>query len=368
MNHMDPWSRDTLTETLRRSYGKGANDDLEEPLRFVFGVVDLARTRYHLFGETTGDRPTIFLLHPADPNSLPPGRIVVRRVPMLHEGREDIGGRVWFVNHVVNEGVFVELDDGEDIGSTFEWLRGIEGMGDIPAVVIDLRDHGLVANFYRKGLSNPTANERADLRKATLSLDEVREVLDGIHTTSLCTPDAQGHIGSTWKDSRSRLPVREAELAVQRTVKVGLQGKYLGVFNVVAEQPGPSGRFDLMVEQFDALDRTSLTRHVLLELKVLRSRTHTGTQVREAQNGKAIEDGVRQAAVYRDERNVRSAALCCYDMRDEFVGEEMFSDVRDAAAAARVELWSWHLFSSSKAYREAKFSCGYDPAAGAGQG
>ena len=71
---------------------------------------------------------------------------------------------------------------------------------------------------------------------------EVREALDAIYLTDLRTPAAQGSVVTTWHDASKLVPVHQAELTVQKILKVGLTQRFLGSFQVLEEQPAPSGR------------------------------------------------------------------------------------------------------------------------------
>lgn len=350
------WSRTSLLETLRTRYGVGSDAGLPEDLRFVRGVVDLARTRYAVNGETVADQPIVFLLHPKDPIGGRGGRELSKRIPMLDEGRHPMAGRIWLVNHVVNEGVSLHLDPSEDDTDIFEFIKVEMGLGDHPAAVLDLRDQKFVARFYPDGLNSPSNAQRQDLAKANLTTAEVYEVLDGIYQNELCTPEAQGHVGTTWLNAAEGIPIKEAELMVQRVLKVGLTARYLGVFSILQEQPSPSGRYDLMIEQPDPLDRTTSTKHVVLELKVLREKTNTGNPVGASVTEKALRKGLKQAAIYRDKREARTAALCVYDMRKVPLEiSEVFHGLVKKAERRSVDLWAWHLFRSPDDYRDHEF-------------
>ena len=120
-----------------------------------------------------------------------------------------------------------------------------------------------------------------------------------------------------------------------------------------AEQTQASGRLDLEVEERDWTDASTIVRHAILELKVLKSFTSGGVPIGDADVGTRIVEGIKQAASYRIERDARHSALCCFDMRKTFTAEECFTKVMSRAKRLRVKLCVWHLFSSAKAYRDA---------------
>ena len=91
----------------------------------------------------------------------------------------------------------------------------------------------------------------------------------------------------------------------------------------------------------------------ILELKVLRSFSSTGTPYSENKMKKHVKDGVEQAGMYRTEHEPRTAALCCFDMRKEDTEQKCFKHVKDLAITLKVALHRWYLYSSAKKAREA---------------
>jgi len=87
-------------------------------------------------------------------------------------------------------------------------------------------------------------------------------------------------------------------------------------------------------------------------LKVLRSFGSTGSTYSESETLTWVEDGLKQAVAYRDERGVLSAALCCFDMRCDVTGDACFAHVASDAIKLNVLLRCYHLFATSKDYRD----------------
>lgn len=102
------------------------------------------------------------------------------------------------------------------------------------------------------------------------------------------------------------------------------------------------------------LNRTNITRHAVLELKVLRSFFFGGKPVTDTETKGWIAEGVVQAAEYRDDRSALAAALCCFDMRKGDSLETCFTHVTDEAKKRNVTLRRWHIHNSAKAFRKAK--------------
>jgi hypothetical protein len=345
------WTPDDMQRSFSSSYGLGADDDLPDELRFARGVAELARLR-HLRGDRSATQPTVFLLHPKSPVTGLDSRAVSERVPMLDEGDHPIAGRVWLVNQVVNDGVFVDLLPDEGRSEVFEFICAEPACAEVPAVVLIMDDDKLVARFYPSGLADRANVFRSELDGGTLPCSDVLDVVDQIWLSELVTPEAQGQVITTWEDAVNLIPVRRPEGVVQKLVKTGLTARYAGAFNVHQELTSEAGRFDLLIEQQNPQDRSQITRHVLLELKVLKDNTSKGSPVASSKNKTAIKKGIRQAATYRDSWNVRAAALCCFDMREQVLGDGAFEGFEQKALMRSVELWVRHIYGSSEKYRE----------------
>ncbi len=110
------------------------------------------------------------------------------------------------------------------------------------------------------------------------------------------------------------------------------------------------GRLDLEIDE-KSLNGTSVIRHAILELKVLRSYGSTGKQVTDKYTLEWVEKGVAQAYTYREDRSALASALCCFDMRLNNTGEKCFSHVLDLASRLKVELKLWYIYATSEKYR-----------------
>ena len=156
-----------------------------------------------------------------------------------------------------------------------------------------------------------------------------------------------------WKNSGGHWPREDAEALVQSHLKAGLTLRF-PYCRVRHEQTQTAGRTDLEIEQFNPLDRSSVTYQAILELKVLRSFRHKGAKVSDGETKEAIREGVRQAASYRKVKAARWSALCCFDMRGSDTGDEAcFAHVQESADAEDVTLKRWFLYASPAEYRQA---------------
>jgi hypothetical protein len=272
---------------------------------------------------------------------------------MLDNGLTALGGSMWFVNYAVTEGVSVGLLPEDNDGSLFEILRVELNLGNLPAAVVETRSGAFELRYFPKGIDRPELAQMTDLSKKTISPAEVHETLESIYARDLCSPSAQTGGTSPWEDASNLIPSETAELRIQRALKVGL-GEHFKGFVVRQEQTQISGRLDLEIEEPHSDDPSTVTRHMLLELKVLRGKHSGGGAVANSVNLAAIVDGLDQAREYRDERNVRASALCCYDMRATPSGDASFAHVKADAENWNVDLWLWHLFHTDKEYRQSR--------------
>ena len=101
-------------------------------------------------------------------------------------------------------------------------------------------------------------------------MEDVLDVVDRVYETSLVTPSAQSKTGKLWKRAGTFWASERAEDLVQMYLRTGLATAFPSCI-VRAEQTQATGRLDLEVEEPDASDRSVVTRHALLELKVLRA-------------------------------------------------------------------------------------------------
>lgn len=349
---LGPWANANLARTAHEHAGIGATSDLPDDVRFISGIVQLVRTRLARTSEAPDPlQPAVFLLEPV-PRALQEGPSP-KRAPMLESGTEPLNGRLWFVGAAVISGHYVPVGECDD-DSLFQLVTSALELGNVPAVLFDPKAGIPEVRFYPSGLGNPEDRRKLPLNEPNISLERLLEAIRHIHDHNFITPDAQPTATKLWKDSDRWWPVENAEAIIQSILKAGLTSAFPAC-TVRHEQPSIPGRVDLEIEEHDALDRSVIVRHAVLELKVLRSFRSTGTSVAAGETEEWIEAGVRQAAAYREDKGARNAALCCFDMRRENTGESCFDHVLGLAARGQVELWRWFLFASSAHYRSARF-------------
>lgn len=337
------WTDDELLETAHQSFGLGADESLPDTLRFLVGVTRVIRKRRQQDVEGTDALPAIFLLRPGAPKVSG----TVEYQPMLDKGATPIGSRLWFVGPIAAAGNAIEIEEWTDQGA-FQ-LAGEIGVDDVPAITFDPGADD-DARFYPQGLKYPDCYRVVRLSAEDLTLDDVLEIVNRLHEESLVTPTAQPKGFKLWKHQKNHWPVSNAEELIQQSLHFGLTAA-LPSCTIRSELTGVPGRTDLEIDEPDGSRPGGFVRHALLELKVLRGFGSTGASVSQTQIDEWIEDGVKQAMTYRDDKGAKSCALCCFDMRPNHVGYACFAAVKDFAAKSEVTLATWHLFSTAKAYR-----------------
>jgi hypothetical protein len=337
---------EALQQTAEQAIGAGADANLPATVRFRRSAVWLIRERLkQLAGDVEAD-PAVFLLSPAPQR--PDGQ-QAELVPMLSNGLTELGRRVWFVGPMCNSGHCHDLevwDDREAFRLVVDELR----LGDAVAVVFDPRSDPFQVRYYPNGLGEHDTCQLIQTSVGYLSIDDVLAKITEIHQDSLVTPTALGSGRRIWARSRTHYVTDNAEAVIQGCLQSSLQRAYPSC-TVRPEQPQVSGRVDLEIEEPEPDDRSRVTRHALLELKVLRSFSSGGTPKAKARTKTEISDGLTQARVYRDEKGTRAAALCCFDMRAPPDTDACFEGLRTKAREWKVTLAAWPLYASSSDYR-----------------
>lgn len=348
---LGPWANSDFAGTARTTINVGADADLPDDVRFIAGVAKLILRRLAEI-KTGADpvRPAVFFLESNAPACK--SGIMPKRVPMLDNGLTTLTGRLWFMAPVVVTGRYIELEECDD-DELFKIVTDDLLMGEVPAVVFDPRTKIPELRFYPSGLKDPVTCHKAELHKGQITLEEIFQVIDHVHRTLLVTPEAQSNAGKLWSDNMKYWPVENAEDTIQLYLRAGLTTAFPAC-TVRHEQTSVPGRLDLEIEQSDPLDRGDIVRHAILELKVLRSFSNTGKTIYTEQDAlDGIEKGVKQAATYRDDKDAKAAALCCFDMRRINTGEKCFEHVTELAKRLVVVLRRWFIYATSEQYREA---------------
>jgi hypothetical protein len=352
------WANDDLKKTSASQAGVGADAGLPDTVRFVAGVAKLVRSR-RASGAAADDvkQPAIFLLSPKFMVGTPltgTDAATPKRVPRLQAGLEAITGRIWFTPATAVTGTYIP-HNFTDLDELFRFVTDDLSLGNVPAVLYNPLEVPATLAFYEFGLLKEEEVQDSLLDQSDITLEKIFEALDVIHRENLITPEVQGKVGQLWENRDKYWPVELAEDTVQLYLKIGLTTAF-PTCTIRPEQTQATGRLDLEIEESDFQNPCAVVRHAVLELKVLRSFSSKGTSVSQNKINGWVLSGMKQAAAYRDNRNAKIAALCCFDMRSTDSGESCFDAIATPAATLKVNMRRWYLYSTSAAYRTALIS------------
>ena len=352
-DNLGPWTGADLRATAMSDVGIGADEGLPREIRFRSNVTKLVRLRLATDNKKRDvKRLAVFLLQPSPPPAA--AQMKPKRVPMLDNGREALTGRIWFVGASTASGHFTEYKKMDD-DALFTVITDHLDQPDTPAIIFDPRLSKDEIRFYPKGLRDPSSYELVPLTMVQVTIGEVLIAVDGTYKEKMITPNAQPKAGKLWKNETKWWPQKNAEDRVQMYLEIGLNSAF-PTCTIRSEQSIPEGRLDIEIIENDALDRSIITQHGILELKVLRSFSESGkTKYDDKQRKKWIKSGVAQAASYRDGKGAKWGALLCFDMCDSDVGESVcFSHVQHLSKKLSVHLKRWYLYAKSTHLRAAQ--------------
>jgi hypothetical protein len=242
------------------------------------------------------------------------------------------------------------VDDDDEL---FTFLADTLNVGDAPSIVFDPRHPEHHLRHYPLGLANLEAFEEIPLGTTEVTVDTVSAAIERTHKEKMITPLAQPKAGKLWRNQEKFWPRGDAEDRVQMYVEIALNAAF-PTCTVRPEQNIPEGRLDIEIIENDPVDQSKITQHGVLELKVLRSFRDSGAKVTKKFTCDWIRSGVEQAAAYRSSKRARWAALVCFDMRSENIGDSAcFRHVKSLAKGLEVHLRRWFMYATSKQRRSA---------------
>ncbi len=279
-------------------------------------------------------------------------------LPLFRNGLDALSQGIFLSNALLVQAYAVPLNSNN--GDIFTEVKNA-GYGNLPALVIDWRGDEPKATLFASGVENQDDLQEIYLTETEISASHLREGLEDFYNKRLRTPSLliQGHSVKVWGEKPSDgWPATRPEERIQGILMTFLMARY-SRFSVRAEVNTEDGRLDLKIFA-KLLDNTG-TKYVkniwVLELKALTDRTSTGGHVPNSVTEEAIEKGLIQAASYKDSEHVNNAALCCFDMRENDLGDEVtFANIADRAKANGIHLWRWFLHRSTEASRNTKFA------------
>lgn len=348
---LGPWKDANLRVTANADAGIGADAGVPPLVRFRSSVAKLVRRRLAVRGDAgEPNLPAVFLLIPSPPDlaaSLNP-----KRVPRLDNGMHEICGKLWFVGAGPGSGHFIPAahDDDDEL---FQFVTDTLKQGDAPAIIFDPRHPELHVRYYRNGLTDIDRFEDFPISGTEVTIEAVTAAIELTHAEKMVTPDAQPKAIQLWHNRDKWWPFENAEDRVQSYLEIALNTAF-PTCTVRPEQTMPEGRLDIEIIEHDPIDRSKVTQHGILELKVLRSFGQSGRAVTKKYTFGWIRSGVEQAAAYRDGKGAKWGALVCFDMRNEDVGDAAsFRNVRTLAKTLDVYLRRWFIYATSKQRRAA---------------
>ena len=348
---LGPWKDANLRGTAHADAGLGADAGVPTLIRFRSTIAKLVRRRLAVRGNTNEPYlASVFLLMPSPPDSAVAHG--PKRVPRLDNGMHEICGKIWFVGAGPGSGQFIPPTEDDD-DSLFLFVTDTLELGDVPAIVFDPRHPELHIRHYPNGLADLDKFEDLSIEGSDVTIETVTAAIETTHSEKMITPDAQPKALKMWFDRNKWQPFKDAEDRAQSYLEVALNTAFPTCI-IRAEQTMPEGRLDIEIIENDAINKSKIIQHGILELKVLRSFSQGGTPITNKYTRGWISSGVEQAAAYRDSKGALWGALICFDMRREDVGETpCFKHVRTLAKRHDVPLRRWFLYATSKQLRSA---------------
>jgi hypothetical protein len=340
------WESDRAALQTARLAGLGDAAGLPEDARFRTQVARLIIKREEN-ENAEFDQPAAFVLvSPEEFEDLKASRDIE---PLIHTGARRLTGRIHFVQATAIRSIVEEVN-GDDV-AMFERIAALQ-LATRPTLIYVPQKPRSTLSYYPNGCESDTGMQTISLGVETVTPEAVEEVINAAHAQHFVTPDESGPY-KIWKYPSSGTPVRLAEQGIQQLLRLGLIGRFLHC-SIRSEQPGKIGRTDLEVVDDRSGPVGTVIHHAVLELKVLRSRGETGTAVSDKDMLDHMEEGLEQAHGYARDKNSRMGILCCFDMRDQDVGDaQSFSHISSRGAELGVRLRRWYLYRSSNAWRAA---------------
>lgn len=346
--HLDlgAWQGDRALIEAAPHTAYGDIDDLPAERRFQVYVSRTVQARERRTDAETSGAAAFVLVTAEQQERLKADRSFDRTV---YTGRVRLAGRVHFMTPRAASSVFEEY--AGDANGLFNRMQELK-CDHLPAMIYDANASGSTLTYYPKGTQTDDGLAQVSLDVTPVTEAEILSVIDAVYRAELCTPDNSGPT-KIWENPAKGFPVEEAERTVQQFLRVGLAARFHWC-KIRAEQAGKLGRTDLEIVENRTGEIGTIKHHALLELKVLRSFSHSGSPYQVAVANEAVSKGVRQASSYGDENHTVLRMLCCFDMRSNDVGDSTtFAHVQTDAVTLCVSLKRWYLYRSSEHLRDA---------------
>ncbi|MCJ9749669.1 hypothetical protein MOV61_02925 [Neorhizobium sp. BETTINA12A] len=325
----------------------------DRAIRFLRKLSDLIARRWAAGEHGTG---AVFLLAEKVSDAMK-GRKGVSK-PTLVNGNDPISDGVWLVNAQVGNAhaLALEWETGASLAVVVD-----AGLGDLPAVTIDLRDKSRPPQvlFFPDGCVNLDSMLTLFLGDQPIDEGTMKGTLDDFYQNSLRTPMTvlAGHSPDRiWKDSGKGVPQARPEESIEGMLLRHLKAVFPD-HDPRAQNTTDDGYLDIAVHYADRTVQGHPARRCdwVLELKALADRT-TNDNPSSANVEEAVTKGVRQTIAYSTAENSLERALCVYDLRDVANDDETcFDHVREDATDNQIHLWRWRLMRSAEEGRKERY-------------
>ena len=256
-------------------------------------------------------------------------------------------GRLFFASADASHGHFIAVPTDE--GAVLDWLEQNE-LVDRPIVTVYRDAKEMVTR--RKGIRDSARSDAIRDKEPSATAQELLEALDLYHRSEVVTPtDCPDGV---WNCARRYIPGPEPEKSIQKALRLSLNSWFRGVVRAGTEDTTKIGRIDVRLLKKEASG--GLAYWIILELKVIKSYTSTGTSVGDSANVEAIVKGVKQAGAYRANRDAVEGMLEVYDLRQDKAKDLTTRQEVTVAAAKyspRPRINVWPMYGSAEDARNA---------------
>lgn len=215
----------------------------------------------------------------------------------------------------------------------------------LPAVVLAHRRRRMY--YFPRGLGDHNGDPvefRLDLQEPTLDWTKLEEQLRIFESECLNTQEVLKQI---WAEYGKWYPIKEAELAIHDYLVVALRMVFRD-YTTMSEVNLPNGRVDIGLQPRNLTE----ARRALLELKVLRTFSHTGDTTYTKPTWVSILDAGRtQATQYARQFGAEIRVLCTYDMRKDKT-QDVLNEASTACTGDGVSFLASPVHNNVKAVRE----------------
>lgn len=232
-----------------------------------------------------------------------------------------------------------------DFQKTCQEIASDSDLCPLPAVILGRKPGCMV--YYRAGLLDEIDSSiEIDLNKVESTLNEgtLLGALDVFAAEQLNSQEMRRQL---WDDASKFIPKERAESIVQESVLIALRVMFTG-YTTLAETNIPIGRTDLFMIGKNEKDPA----RGLLELKVLRSFSSTGSKINESVLKQHLMGGRIQARTYGSQLGACIRLLCSYDLRKD-KKEELLDGIGSECGTDGVTFKNYPVQNSSSNVRDA---------------